>query len=492
MQFSWNRKARVTSVLSVLTLLFGVLLAAPVAAQATSPNSSPAVSYVNTLANQRADPHIFKHTDGWYYFTATVPAFDRIILRRAQSIQALGDAAETTIWRRKSSGVGSGQVWAPEIHFIDGKWYIYVALGVANEWRIRAFVLEASGANPLTSTWVEKGLIKTNWDTFSLDATTFTVNSTRYLVWAQQDPSRSDENSSLFIAPLQNPWTIRGTAVAISHPDLAWERIGYKVNEGPSVIQRNGKIFMTYSASATDHNYCMGLLTASATANLMNPASWTKSRTPIFVSNANTNQWGPGHNSFTMSEDGKSDLMVYHDRGYKEINGDPLNDPNRRTRVQKVYWKPDGTPDFGIPVPDGNTPVRLRSFANSGLFVRYYTGNSVPSSAPALADTQFRIVSPGLSGNGTISLESTSNPGIYLWRLNGSQVQFEAGRNLNTAASKAAASFNRRPGLADGSGVSLEASDASGQYLRLQGGGNVVISAVSNAAEQGQATFYLE
>lgn len=49
------------------------------------------------------------------------------------------------------------------LDFIDGKWYIYVALGVANEWRIRAFVLEASGANPLTSTWIEKGIIKTNW-----------------------------------------------------------------------------------------------------------------------------------------------------------------------------------------------------------------------------------------------------------------------------------------------------------------------------------------
>lgn len=462
-------------------------------ATAVTAQSTPAVSYVNTLINQRADPHIFKHTDGWYYYTATVPAFDRIILRRAQTIQALADAPETTIWKRKSSGVGSGQVWAPEIHFIDGKWYIYVALGVVNEWRIRAFVLEAAGANPLTSAWTEKGLIKTNWDTFSLDASTFVVNGTRYLVWAQQDPSRNGENSSLFLAPLQNPWTIRGTAVAISHPNLAWERIGYKVNEGPAVIQRNGKIFLTYSAAATDSNYCMGLLTANVNANLMNPLSWTKSQTPIFVSNPNTNQWGPGHNSFTVSEDGQSDILVFHDRGYKDINGDPLNDPNRRTRVQKVYWKPDGTPDFGIPVPDGNTPIRLRSAANAGLFVRYFTGSAVPGGVPALADTQFRIVSPGLAGNGTISLESTSNPGLYLRRTTGTQVQFDATRNLNTAASKAAASFIRRPGLADGAGVSLEASDASGQYLRLEVGGGLTVSAAGgDAAQRGQATFHVE
>ncbi|KAK4033578.1 glycosyl hydrolases family 43-domain-containing protein [Parachaetomium inaequale] len=454
--------------------------------------ASPAVSYVNTLIQQRADPHAVKHTDGWYYFTATVPEFDRIVLRRAQTIQALQDAAETTIWRRKSSGVGSGQVWAPELHFIDGRWYIYVALGVAKQWRIRAFVLEGTGSsNPLAASWAEKGLIKTNWDTFSLDASTFVANGTRYLVWAQQEPSRSDENSSIMIAPLQNPWTIRGPAVAISRPTLAWERIGYKVNQGPYVLQRNGRIFLTYSASATDYNYCMGLLTATAGSDLTDPASWRKSPSPVFASNAYTNQWGPGHNSFTVSEDGLSDVMVYHDRGYRDIKGDPLNDPNRRTRVQKLYWKADGTPDFGVPVPEGNTPVRLRAAAESGQYVRYYTGGGNPSGTPALADTQFRIASPGLGGGGTVSLESTSNPGMFLRRVEGAGAQFERSSALNSAAAKASASFNLVPGMADGQVVSFEASDAKGQYLGLEASGRLAVAPVGEDA-QGQTRFFLE
>ncbi|KAL1836763.1 hypothetical protein VTJ49DRAFT_4703 [Mycothermus thermophilus] len=454
--------------------------------------ASPAVNYVNSLIQQRADPHITKHTDGWYYFTATVPEFDRIILRRAQTIQGLASAAETVIWRRKWSGVGSGQVWAPELHYIDGRWYIHVALGVSGQWRIRAFVLEGVGANPLTASWTEKGIIQTNWDTFSLDATTFTANGTRYLVWAQQDPSRNGENSSLFIAALQNPWTIRRPAVAISHPDLAWERIGYKVNEGPAVIQRNGRIFMTYSASATDHNYCMGLLTADANSNLLDPRSWRKAQQPIFASNAATNQWGPGHNSFTVSEDGLSDIMVYHDRGYRDINGDPLNDPNRRTRVQKLYWKADGTPDFGIPVPEGPTPVRLRVAAspNGNTYVRFYTGGAGNlTGTAALPDTQFKLVSPGLAGGDTVSLESTSNPGMYARRISGaSAVQFER----DSAAARAAASFRRVPGLTDAAGaVSFEASDAPGQYLRLEGSGRLAVAPVAEGTE-GRSTFYLE
>ncbi|KAK0637039.1 alpha-N-arabinofuranosidase II precursor [Bombardia bombarda] len=473
-----------TAAVIISTVLF--LHTAPATAAATT---SPAVSYTNPLVPQRADPHVMKHTDGYYYFTATVPAYDKIILRRAQTIQGLSSAPETTIWTRKASGVGSGQVWAPELHRIDNKWYVYVALGVSGQWKIRPFVLEGTGDNPLTASWTEKGVIKTNWDTFSLDASTFvSADGTRYLIWAQQEPSRSDENSSIMIAPLANPWTIRGTAVAISRPELAWERIGYKVNEGPFVIQRSGKIFLTYSASATDYNYCMGMLAASASADLMKASSWSKSSVPIFASNSNTSQYGPGHNSFVPSEDGLSDVMVYHDRSYRDITGDPLNDPNRRTRVQKLYWKADGTPDFGIPVPEGKTPVRLRSAADSNP-ARYVR---LRAASTSLAETQFRIVSPGLGGaSGSVSLESTSSPGVYLRRA-GTKVQFEAGSSASPASFKTEASFTQRAGLSDSQGISLEATGAAGQFLALDKDGNLVLSAAGDVAVQAQATFFLE
>ncbi|KAM7191204.1 Glycosyl hydrolase, five-bladed beta-propellor domain containing protein [Naviculisporaceae sp. PSN 640] len=488
-----------TAATAILCLLPGSVLA------------SPPTVYNNPLINQRADPHITKHTDGFYYFTATVPEFDKVILRRASTIAGLASAPETTIWRRKASGVGSNQVWAPELHYINGKWYIYVALGVANQWKIRAFVLEGTGANPLTATWVERGLVKTNWDTFSLDMTTFvSPNGTRYFVWAQQEPSRTDENSSLLIAAMgSNPWSIRGTAVTISRPTLSWERIGYKVNEGASVIIRNGKIFLTYSASATDFNYCMGLLTADANADLLNPASWRKSQTPIFVSNADTNQWGPGHNSFTTSEDGLSDVMVFHDRGYKNINGDPLNDPNRRTRVQKLYWKPDGTPDFGIPVADGPTPVRFRSASSSGpsgtngaVYVRFLTsatsGVGSGSGAVSLPETQFKLVAPGLSGQqGSVSIESAVKPGMFLRRYSGNLLRWE--NRVNSGSWNTEATFMQRDGLlqeGNEKGVSYEAVDQAGNFVSLgadgrslslvQGGGEV------QRAVAAAATFYLE
>ncbi|SEG43023.1 Beta-xylosidase, GH43 family [Nonomuraea solani] len=471
--------------LVVTLLIVTVNLLFPGAAHA-----SPAVQYTNPIAAQRADPHIFRHTDGYFYFTATAPEYDRIVLRRATTIQGLATAPETVIWRRHASGEMGAHIWAPEIHFINGKWYVYFAAGRADDvWRIRMYVLESSSANPLTGAWTERGRITTPWDTFSLDATTFAVNGVRYLLWAQQEPGIAT-NSNLYIARMgANPWTITGATTRLTVPALAWETRGYKVAEGPSVLQRNGRLFLTYSASATDANYCLGLLTAAATANPLQAGSWTKSPNPVFATNATTSQYGPGHNSFTVSEDGQSDLLVYHDRSYRDISGDPLNDPNRRTRVQKVYYRADGTPDFGIPIPDGLTPARLISYDTPGAAVRHWDFRArLETNVTPLADSQFRLVA-GLSGSGTVSLESTNYPGYYLRHRNHEAwVQQRDGTTLFNAD----ASFIRRTGLTGSGTISLESANFPGYFLRHRAGQVWVEQNDGSATFRNNASFTLE
>ncbi|QFZ21735.1 family 43 glycosylhydrolase [Saccharothrix syringae] len=472
--------------LVLLAVAFLTALAGLVVAPA---QAAPAVQYTNPIADQRADPHIFKHTDGYYYFTATAPEYDRIVLRRATTIQGLATAAESVIWRRHTSGEMGAHIWAPEIHFINGRWYVYFAAGRADDvWRIRPYVLENSSANPLTGTWTERGRVNVPWDTFSLDMSTFAVNGVRYLTWAQAEPGIST-NSNVYLARMgANPWQVTGAVARLVVPTLAWETRGYKVAEGPAVIQRDGRVFLTYSASATDANYCLGMLSASASADLLNPASWTKSATPVFASNAATGQYGPGHNSFTASEDGRSEILVYHDRNYRDISGDPLNDPNRRTRVQKVYWNADGTPNFGIPVADGATPVRLKSYSQPDRFVRHWEYRArVEANVNPLADSQFRVVA-GLAGAGAVSLESTNFPGYYLRHRN---YELWVERNDGSAVFRADASFTRRAGLADASAVSFESSNFPGRYLR-HNGTVVNLEAVSDAAGRADATFVLE
>lgn len=306
--------------------------------------------FTSPLIEQRADPWIYKHSDGYYYFTASVPEYDRIELRRSKSIAGLRESQPVVIWRKYETGPLSANIWAPEIHFAGGKWYIYFAAARTTETKDglfdhRIFVLENESDNPLEGTWLEKGQLRTEWESFALDATSFEHRGIRYLVWAQKDPNIPG-NSNLYISEMSNPWTLQGKQVMLTKPEFDWEIIGFKVNEGAAVLKRNGRIFISYSASATDFNYCMGLLAASEDADLLDPQSWTKFAAPVLKTDEQLKMFGPGHNSFTQSEDGTQDVLVFHARNYKEIVGDPLYDPNRHTFVRELKWHPDGTPDF--------------------------------------------------------------------------------------------------------------------------------------------------
>lgn len=69
---------------------------------------------------QRADPYVYRHTDGWYYFTASVPAYDGICLRRAKTLAELPEAEEVEVWHKHESGIMSEHIWAPELHYLFG------------------------------------------------------------------------------------------------------------------------------------------------------------------------------------------------------------------------------------------------------------------------------------------------------------------------------------------------------------------------------------
>lgn len=305
--------------------------------------------YPNPFIEQRADPYLYKHTDGYYYFTGSYPLYDRVVLRRAKTIDELPQAEEVIVWTKHESGILSEHIWAPELHYINGKWYLYVAGGDKDDvWAIRPYVFENSSANPLEGKWIEKGQINTSFQSFSLDATTFEHDGKRYLIWAQKVEEFSDNPvSNLYIAEMENPWTIKEQHF-LSTPDIPWEQYGFYVNEGPAVIKNDGKIFIAYSGSATDDRYSMGLLTADENSDLLNADSWSKSPDPVFVTSEATSEYGPGHNSFSVDEDG-FDIFVYHARPYKEIEGNPLYDHNRHARMQRLFWQEDGTPYFGYP-----------------------------------------------------------------------------------------------------------------------------------------------
>ncbi|XTZ37686.1 glycoside hydrolase family 43 protein [Salmonella enterica] len=312
-------------------------------------------NWPNPFIEQRADPYILRHNDV-YYFVASVPEYDRLEIRRAATLEGLRSAEGVVVWRKPQTGPMSELIWAPELHYIEDKWYLYFAatwtkaLDELNMFRHRMFVLECDDADPLTGRWVEKGQVKTSFDTFALDATTFIHQGKHWYLWAQKAPDIPG-NSNLYLAEMENPWTLKGNPILLSKPEFDWECRGFLVNEGPAVLFHGDKLFVSYSASATDENYCMGLLWIDTLADPENPENWHKSPQPVFKTSYENRQYGPGHNSFTQTAEGE-DVLVYHARNYTEIEGDPLYDPNRHTRLKTIYWREDGMPDFGIPPAD--------------------------------------------------------------------------------------------------------------------------------------------
>ena len=300
---------------------------------------------------QRADPYVYKHTDGTYYFTASIPAYDGIVLRHSDTLAGLKDAEEVRVWQKHDKGIMSEHIWAPELHYLDGKWCIYYAGGdIDDVWAIRPYILECADQDHMTGNWVEKGKMtraeedEFSFEAFSLDGTVFENRGKHYYIWAEK-VGVGKQISNLYIAEMENPCKLKTVQVLLTTPDYDWERIGFWVNEGPAVIHHDGKIYMTYSASETGAAYCMGMLSISEDADLLDPAMWKKERYPVLETNAEKGIYGPGHNSFTEDEQGNP-IMVYHARTEEKIEGNPLYNPNRHAMLMKLTWGEDGRPVF--------------------------------------------------------------------------------------------------------------------------------------------------
>ena len=308
-------------------------------------------NYVTTAYNtpfiaQRADPYILHHEDR-YYFTASVPEYDRIILRESPTLEGLRTAQEKVIWHAHEQGVMSRHIWAPEIHFIDGKWYVYFAAGEnPDKWKIRPWALCCDG-DPMTDAWQEMGQItpadEFSFQGFSLDMTSFAKGGRRYNVWAEK-VSVGKMISNLYLAEMDGALKCKTPQMLLVSPTYDWERVGFWVDEGPAFMEHEGKIFMAFSPSSTGPAYCVGLMWADADADLGDFSCWHKINRPVLQTDEQKGLFGPGHNSFFKDDSGEW-CMAYHARPYDEIVGDSLYDPNRHCYILKVKWQ-DGMPVF--------------------------------------------------------------------------------------------------------------------------------------------------
>ncbi|RED32329.1 family 43 glycosylhydrolase [Paenibacillus sp. VMFN-D1] len=339
-----------------LLLALCMLLLVPMG-QVTDAASSRNNVY-NVVMQDGADPWVYKHTDGYYYFTKTTGG--NVTIWKSAELTTI-DAAPTRVVE-----TGCCNIWAPELHYIDGAWYIYYAKDDGDNANHRMYVMENTSADPTQGTWQDKGQITDLTNKWAIDGTVLQAGGQLYFIWSGWE---GDVNVSqnLYIAHMSNPWTIDSSRVEISRPTYPWEtNHSPNVNEGPQVVVRDGVISLVYSASGSwTNDYCLGLITASVSSDLLNPASWTKRSQPIFASG--NGLYGPGHHSFTQSPDGTEDWIVYHTAKFDGAGW------NREIRMQKFTWNADHTPNLGVPA-DPNVPIPLPSGETPHIRVEGETG----------------------------------------------------------------------------------------------------------------------
>lgn len=344
-----------TALSALLTGISGIALGAaegvlqtPASAVAKSADrpvsidSQPIRTFKNPVVESGADPWVVQHNGAYYFCQSHRGAIE---VNKAARLQDLGIDQWRRVWRPQRGTAYSRELWAPELHYLQGKWWIYVAADDGNNDNHRMYVLEGTSQDP-QAPFVFKGKIAAPCDRWAIDGTVLQMPDERlFFIWSGWEGS-VNVAQHLYIAPMTNPWTISGERVRISSPEFEWEKQGNPlINEGPQVLRNGTNLFLIYSASGSwGDDYCLGQLKWTG-GDVLRGDSWVKHPKPVFSRTKEV--FGPGHCSFAKSPDGTEDWIIYHSAKWSGAGW------NRRINMQPFDWHPDGSPDFGAPIAAG-------------------------------------------------------------------------------------------------------------------------------------------
>ncbi|MEC0125215.1 family 43 glycosylhydrolase [Paenibacillus pabuli] len=304
--------------------------------------------YAFPIAANRADPCITKWKSK-YYFVATNDEDHNqtLYIRESNTIAGLVEAQETLILDTSTYDDIKGLLWAPELHIIADELYLFHAAtsgDFLNE-ECHVMKLRPDGNPTHAADWSKPQRVLRNDGTYlceagkviSLDMTVFKWNDEYYACWSERQFVPVDLGAWLYIAKLDSkePWRLKSEPVLLSKPDYGWANNHTYVDEGPFALIRNDRLFLTFASAAVDATYCVGLLTLNLHDDVLDPEQWTKWNYPLLTSRSVAGEFGPGHNSYVMDDQGIT-WNVYHARS-------GLDAP-RACGIRRVHFDIDGFP----------------------------------------------------------------------------------------------------------------------------------------------------
>ena len=283
--------------------------------------------YPFPLAQGYGDPVLFQWEGKWHFLGTNDNLNDiGIYVREADTIEGLfAEGVKEHLILGVDEEMGFVQTfWAPEFHMIGGQPYILFAVG-GKVWGPQCYLMKLkSGGRIIDADGWETPVKVLRQDGsplsengITLDMTYLLAGGNSYMVWSYRRHigTPKDTGSMLYIARInvERPWQLAGEPVLLSRPLFGWENVSGTINnEGPHGFVHNGKVYLTYSGGdACGYTYVLGLFTAEETQDLTNVAVWEKSCTPVLSFYSVEGEYGPGHNSFFVDDDGNL-MIAYH------------------------------------------------------------------------------------------------------------------------------------------------------------------------------------
>jgi GH43 family beta-xylosidase len=342
------------AVVAVLLILAGCSQPSTAPSSTPQPGGDPSAStggadpttFTNPVLGQGADPFLTV-VDGRYYYVQSAADGAGVTIRSATSLASLQFAPEESIFTGGAGGAPCCEYWAPEVHQIDGRWYLYVAADDGDNNHHRSYVMES---DDIAGPYTDARELKLPGDRWAIDATVLALpDGQNYVLWSGWPGPRNGEQD-LYLARLASPTKVSGKSLRLSRPEHAWERqagtVGVWVNEAPATLVHDSRVYVTYSASGCwTPDYALGLLSADLDADLLDARSWRKSAKPVFSGGDDSGEYGTGHNGFFSSPDGSQTWQAYH----AVTNPEGSCGDDREVYAQPVTFASDGTPQFGKP-----------------------------------------------------------------------------------------------------------------------------------------------
>lgn len=308
------------------------------------------------------DPYITYH-GGYYYYVKT--SSGKICIAKSRRLQDIGAAPLISVW---SDSANYSEYWAPELHYVDGCWYVYFAPKSKALNSRRMFVLRSTepdnaqapyemvGQMGPTQYNEETGKWELNsaQDIYALDGTVLDLGERKYFIYSAHK-AKGVTTQQIFINEMADATTLMGDRVKLPAGGTRWEQmcdIGDPICEGPQILRHDGKVFVLYSTDMSNYQwYQICALYADETSDLLDPSSWTKIEGPLLNKSLNPDDdtLAPGHACTVKSPDGKEDWLIYHafSGNTQSFSGEQ---EARCTRALKIEWDANGMPVMGNPV----------------------------------------------------------------------------------------------------------------------------------------------